>query len=211
MTQSDLLLICLILLITYCYYEPVTEYMTRRTICNDVDGRCYSMVSKFSNLKEGSETLARLNIFMIKLIRHMRKKYLWDQEKTEYYYRMSERLLNNYNPDAVIENNPKNKNYTSYVQDKGDVFGVCLREKRTGENALHQDEILKFVTMHEMAHLASVTNGHEEMEFWSNFKIILQNAVELKIYTPVDYAKHPVNYCSLHVDYNPYFDDDVPT
>ena len=31
-------------------------------------------------------------------------------------------------------------------------------------------------------------------EFWDNFKFILQNAVKIKIYNPVDYKKENQNY-----------------
>ena len=38
-----------------------------------------------------------------------------------------------------------------------------------------------FVAIHELAHIASETIGHND-EFWNNFKFLLDNAVEIKIY-----------------------------
>ena len=45
-----------------------------------------------------------------------------------------------------------------------------------------------FVAIHEIAHIMTLSVGHTE-EFWNNFKFLLENAVELNIYTPVDYKK----------------------
>jgi hypothetical protein len=47
--------------------------------------------------------------------------------------------------------------------------------------------------------------GHTD-EFWQNFKFLLENAVELKLYTPVDYKKEPENYCGMDITDNPYYD-----
>jgi hypothetical protein len=122
---------------------------------------------------------------------------------------MIENLLFNYNPDAIVENNPSSDVNTSYVEDKGKVFALCLREKVSGKNAIHNKNILEFVTMHEMAHMASDTVGHEDPEFWINFKKLMIAAVELGIHTPIDYSKYPINYCSLVVNYSPYYDEGI--
>ena len=47
--------------------------------------------------------------------------------------------------------------------------------------------------------------GHTD-EFWQNFKFLLEHAVELKLYTPVDYKKEPENYCGMDITDNPYYD-----
>ena len=62
-----------------------------------------------------------------------------------------------------------------------------------------------FVALHEISHIATKSIGHKQ-EFWDNFKFILEEAVEIKIYKPVDYKKKPISYCSLNITDNPYFD-----
>ena len=47
--------------------------------------------------------------------------------------------------------------------------------------------------------------GHTD-EFWENFKFLLDNAVEQKIYTPVDYKNDPQPYCGMDITDNPYYD-----
>lgn len=185
------------------------SFTSRRNICNDYDGRCYPIVSGFEDTMSASKMLAYLNEFAIKIMRHMRQKYLWDKQGSVYHANMTKRLLKNYVSENIIENAPNSTVNTSYVEDKGKVFAVCLREKLSGKNRLHDKNILEFVVMHEMAHLASLSHGHDDVEFWINFKIIMENAVEMGIHTPVDYSETPVNYCKLDVNYSPYYDRDL--
>ncbi len=46
--------------------------------------------------------------------------------------------------------------------------------------------------------------GHKE-EFWNNFKFLLENAVRAHVYTAVDYAKTPIQYCGILIDENPLY------
>ena len=47
--------------------------------------------------------------------------------------------------------------------------------------------------------------GHKK-EFWQNFKFLLKNAIQMGIYTPVDYKKSPKKYCGMTITDNPYYD-----
>ena len=51
----------------------------------------------------------------------------------------------------------------------------------------------------------SKTIGHNT-EFWNNFKFLLDHAVKIGIYKPVDYKKKNVSYCSMELTDNPYYD-----
>ena len=62
-----------------------------------------------------------------------------------------------------------------------------------------------FVGIHEISHVATKSVGHTD-EFWKNFKFLLEQAVEIKIYTPVDYKKNPKRYCGMEITDNPYYD-----
>ncbi len=206
-------IIGLLLVIFYLKVDIVEMFTSRIAKCNEVDKRCYPIVDSFSpdTYKEASEMLAHLNAFSIRLLRHMREQYLWNKSKSKHRTQMITLLLENYNPESIIENNPINDINTSYVEDKGRVFAVCLREKESGKAKIHDKNILEFVVMHEMAHLSTEVIGHEDVEFWANFKILIEEATKLGIHKPVDYSKHPIVYCSLKVDYSPYFDPRIPS
>jgi len=178
--------------------------------CNKIDDRCYKVSNKFDSdtYNQASQILARLNIFSITLIRHLRKTYLWNNNN-KYKHDMVEFLLQNYNPGSIIENAPDSDVNTSYVENKGKVFAICLREKSSGKNKFLPMHLIEFVVLHEMSHLASRGIGHGS-EFWINFKIMLKEANKIHLHKPIDYSKHPVVYCSLKVQYNPFFDDNIP-
>ena len=92
---------------------------------------------------------------------------------------------------------------TSYSENKGDVIVVCLRDKtRPPEFPLVEDNTLMFVVLHEMAHLMTESIGHTS-EFWTNFRGILQDAIRLGLYRPVNYAKTPTPYCGMMITDSP--------
>jgi hypothetical protein len=189
-------LVVVIILILIYYVVSV-----RRTVCNNIDGRCYTVIDSHDKY-QASQLLARLNIFATTLIKHL-SKYNSDPK----YGPMVKRLTQNYNPNNIIENDPPSNVNTSYVEDKGKVFAICLREKKSGMNRFHDISILQFVVMHEMSHLASVCVGHDCIEFWENFKFLLSEAKSIGIHEPVNYKKSPANYCSLDVNYSPFYDE----
>ena len=212
MDSYSLVIICILcIFIYYNYSDELDSFMNRKRLCNSIDDRCYPVYMQFESTMSASEMLAYLNTFAIRLMRHIRQKFLWDRKGNSSDVHMAENLLLNYNPDAIVENNPISDVNTSYVEDKGKVFALCLREKLSGKNAIHNKNILEFVVMHEMAHMASDSIGHEEAEFWVNFKKLMIAAVEINIHTPIDYSKYPINYCSLEVNYSPYYDDNLRT
>lgn len=211
--MNDILVVCLVLFLMLLYNcrQSIESFMTLTSNCNSVDGRCYKVSNKFdkNTHDEASRILAKLNAFSIKLIRHLRETYSWDANSNPYRRYIVEYLLHNYNPSSIIENAPDSDVNTSYVEDKGKVFALCLREKESGKNNFLPMHMLEFVVIHEMAHMASRKIGHGH-EFWVNFKILLQEADKIGLHTPVNYKIHPIKYCSLDVAYNPFFDKLIP-
>ena len=59
-----------------------------------------------------------------------------------------------------------------------------------------------FVALHEITHIMTKSIGHTE-EFWRNFKFILQESVELGIYTRDEYSKNPKKYCGIEITHSP--------
>lgn len=203
--------VLLLTLITYCVFNKrVSAFLGNKRECNPLDGRCYKIVGNYDKDSHiaASKKLAELNRIAIELIRYMRKKYLWEPNRDSYGKQLTLNLMENYNPDSVIENAPPDTVNTSYVEDKGIVFAMCLRERKSGKFKIHSDNILVFVLLHELTHLASKEFGHGDV-FWHDFSIIIQNAAEAGLYTPVDYSKNPINYCGLDVNYNPYYDKNI--
>jgi type IV secretory pathway VirJ component len=186
-------------------YNVGLEAKDKTPICNHIDGHCYPVVKDFENQLEASQMLARLNKFCIRVLRHLRQTYIFENQHAPQRQIFVERLLRNYNPDNLVENNPPTTENTSYVDDKGKVFAMCLREKESGASNFHNMHELEFVALHEMTHLGTQSYEHN-VEFWSNFKFLLQETNNSGIHIPADYNTKPINYCGLYVDHNPFYD-----
>ena len=52
----------------------------------------------------------------------------------------------------------------------------------------------------------TLTVGHTP-EFWDNMKFLLEDAVEIGIYEPIDYSKEEGNYCGEPITNNPLYDE----
>jgi len=113
-----------------------------------------------------------------------------------------QRLATNYNSDSLIEGDPLNKNnYTSYSINKGQNLIICLRSRQNLE--VHNFTLISFVVAHELAHLASVSVGHNK-EFYKNFKMILSHAIKKGMFD-INYFEmnEKVEYCGMNIYNNP--------
>jgi len=110
------------------------------------------------------------------------------------------RLINNFNSDAFSETTPDSK-YTSYSVNKGEKVIFCIRDKKDGE-ALVKENIMTFVSIHEMAHLMTKSIGHEP-DFWSNMRLLLKIAIDNGIYKNIDFNKKPEPYCGITISDTP--------
>lgn len=102
-----------------------------------------------------------------------------------------------------IQESPNDKDVSSFTIDKGEMISLCIRHKEDLDK-FHNDNTLWFVICHELAHVMSVSEGHNQ-EFVDNFKFLLKESADMYIYNPVDYSKKNINYCGVKVTNNPYF------
>lgn len=113
------------------------------------------------------------------------------------------RLKNKFNPKRINETLPTSK-YTAYSENKGEKLAFCTTKTKTGNNLIDENT-LTFVGIHEISHIMSKSIGHND-EFWSNFRFLLEIAVEHNLYQPIDYKKNPQQYCGMNISDNPYYD-----
>lgn len=120
-------------------------------------------------------------------------------------------LLRRYDEDNIHEISPRNSSgATSFTENKTKLV-LCLRKKhpnRHGLHELHDNDLIMFVVLHELAHMMNDKWGHPNI-FWSLFKFMLLNSVECGVYKPTNYRYYPVNYCGLNITYNPLYDPAV--
>lgn len=186
-------LIIFIVVISIKIYRE-SDVFNLKCIVSDVDGNKYC-VRERNKLTLAADMLARTTTKLKELVNYVSEKFP-ERENVK-------RLKNGFNPKKVVETLPTSE-FTAYSENKGEKIAFCLDTEK-GNNQLIDENTLLFVGIHEISHIATKSVGHTD-EFWKNFKFLLEQGVELKIYTPVDYKKNPKRYCSMEITDNPYYD-----
>lgn len=188
------IIILFILLIALKMYTDSDEF-NLRCIVSSVDGKKYC-VRERNQIQKASNLLARTTEKLGYLVENVGQRYP-ERDNVK-------KLVQNFNPSTIKETLPTSE-FTAYSENKGEKLAFCLNKKKHNNDNLIDSNTLMFVATHEIAHIMTTSVGHTE-EFWNNFKFLLENAVELKLYTPVDYKKEPEGYCGMDITDNPYYD-----
>jgi hypothetical protein len=204
--KSFNILIIIIIIFIYCEYNNnyIRDAFTTNEVESTIDNRFYKVSNAFSNQNAASNAMANINLFIFDFLKFLRNKFIFNNFGQYYEREFVKRVLENYDPDVIFENNPKDGEDTSYVVNKGDKFAICLRNKSTKK--IHNYNLLQFVTIHELSHLGNLDWGHDD-SFWAWMKFMLIQAKESGLYEPYDYSKNPTVYCGLPISFSPYFDN----
>ena len=186
-------LIIFIVVVSIKIYRD-SDVFNLKCIVSAVDGNKYC-VRERNKLTLAADMLARTTTKLKQLVAYVSEKFP-DRENIK-------RLKDGFNPKKVVETLPTSE-FTAYSENKGEKIAFCLDTEK-GNNKLIDENTLMFVGIHEISHVATKSVGHTD-EFWKNFKFLLEQAVEIKIYTPVDYKKNPKRYCGMEITDNPYYD-----
>ena len=109
-----------------------------------------------------------------------------------YILQLHERIKN-----AVIMESSEDSVYTSYSVNKGEQIVFCLRSRNI-PNQLHKLNLLMYVVLHEMSHVACPEYGHTLL-FKKIFAFITTVAIEMKLYERIDFFKNNTEYCGLMI------------
>ena len=178
-----------ILIALFIYYEAKNNEI--QYVESTVDRRKY-LVRNVKDKVEAANLLARMRGKIAKLLEYLEVNY-GSEDRVK-------RLIKKFNPNRISES-LKGSKYTSYSINKGQKIVLCLRSKDR-EQKLTELNTLMFVTLHELAHVMTISVGHTK-EFWSNFKFLLKQAVKVGAYQNEDYSKNPRPYCGIEVNDSP--------
>ena len=174
------------------YFE--SDAFNLKCIVSDVDGNKYC-VRERAKLQLAADLLANTTQKLKELVVYLGKTYP-DRVNCK-------RLVENFNPQTVKEILPTSE-YTAYSENKGEKLAFCTTTTKKGDKLIDPNTLM-YVAIHELGHLMTKSIGHTQ-EFWQNFKFLLQNAVKIKIYNPVNYKKKNKAYCGMKITDNPLFD-----
>jgi len=174
------------------YFE--SDAFNLKCIVSDVDGNKYC-VRERAKLQLAADLLANTTQKLRKLVAYLGKTF---PQRAN-----CKRLVDNFDPQTVKEILPTSE-YTAYSENKGEKLAFCTTTTKKGDKLIDPNTLM-YVAIHELAHIATKSIGHTQ-EFWQNFKFLLQNAVKIKIYNPVNYKKKNKAYCGMKITDNPLFD-----
>ena len=161
---------------------------------SSINGKTYKM-QEYPDINKSVNVIAKLEKNINKFANYLIKKHPNDEK----IQRLHKNLQN-----TIYEETPHKKGESAYTINKGELIKVCLRHKKKNK-PLHNLNTLMFVVIHEMAHVMSVSIGHNK-EFMTNFRFLLREADGINIdYEPIDYSEKNMTYCGVHVSHNPYY------
>lgn len=160
---------------------------------SSINNKSYGIQEDFNESHKALELLAKLHEEMNKFVSDLKKNHPTDERIARLVHGMK---------SIKIEEAP-NDDGSSYTINKGELMALCLRHKK-GDHPFHDYNTLQFVMIHEMAHITSISEGHNQ-EFINNFRFLLREAKTLGYYEPINYSTSPINYCGIQVTNNPYY------
>jgi hypothetical protein len=186
-SESLVLLIITIAGIYYVYQYYLNEGLIK--VKSKIDNEEYTVQIK-DDAVDAADLIAKIKGKLNTLTEHLEKTYGNSDHRVA-------RLKDNYKPDRLSEG-VDTPGYTSYSINKGEKIVLCLRN----HDKLMDINTMMFVVLHEYAHLATESIGHTE-EFWDNFKWILEEAINIGIYTRQDFKNKNVDYCGIKITSSP--------
>ena len=169
----------------YNYYTNIGLIKVR----SKIDEKEYTVQVKEDSL-EAANLIAKIREKLVILMEHLEKSFSLNDERVRL-------LKKNFLPDRLKEG-VDTPGYTSYSINKGEQIVLCLRSN----DKLVDLNTMLFVVLHEFAHLSTESIGHTE-EFWDNFKLILEESINIGIYTKQEFKVKNVEYCGMTITSSP--------
>lgn len=202
-TTHIILILAIIVIVMIMYYNVGNRDMVY--VKSDIDNETY-MVRNQKDKKQAANFLAKLKSNIYGITNYMMKKI--EDPKTAnlplyvefrpYILQLDEKIR-----DVVIKESPANSGYTSYTVNKGEQIVFCIRSKSIStylkHNDIHDFNLVMYVLLHEISHVACPEYDHTPL-FKKIFKFICEEAIEMGIYTKIDFAEHPKEYCGMTIN-----------
>jgi len=185
--MRESVLIIIVIIFIYIFYCLKKNRLTLVEANNNVK----YMVYNDRNKSDSANKLAELVKKMFEL-----KNYLVDNiDKFPEYKEYIILLRDNFHEEktSIYENAPES-DLTSYSVNKGEELAFCLKSKKTGK--LHDINLLMYVAIHELSHVACPEVGHGEL-FKKIFRFMTLEAIKIGLYKEEDYGEKPVEYCGM--------------
>ena len=159
----------------------------------------YYRVRDLPDKLHAANMIAQIRTNIIQLVDYMyENKDIIYKDNKENIERLKERV----HLVVLSENNGKGKE-TSYSVNKGDEIVICLRSK-VNYDKFHDINVIEYVVLHEISHIASPTyeekfNNHGPI-FKQTFAFIINVAIDTGYYKKIDFKQYPTEYCGITIN-----------
>jgi hypothetical protein len=184
-----ILLIILIIGISIFYWY----YFKSMTFLQSPLDQNYYMVRDLSDKTTAVIMLSTIKLNILKLNDYLVKN---KDDKYKDYKSYIEQLDGRIKSVSIAESRESSSS-TSYSVNKGEELVFCLRSKKEW-NKFHNFNTIMYVALHEISHIACPEYGHGPL-FKKIFAFITEKAIELNIYTHIDFNKSPEEYCGIYI------------
>jgi len=185
--MRESVLITIVIIFLYIFYCLKKNRLTLVEANNNVK----YMVYNDRNKSDSANKLAELIEKMYKVKNHLVDNIDTFPEYKEYITLLRDNF--DERKTSIYENAPDSE-LTSYSVNKGEELAFCLKSKKTGQ--LHDINLLMYVALHEMSHIACPEIGHGDL-FKNIFRFITKQAIKIGLYKEDDYSKNPTEYCGM--------------
>lgn len=158
---------------------------------SDVDGKMY-WVRDLDDKQSAANMLAKIKYDIETLKNYLVKNI----DKYPNMYPHIKQLNRKLKYTRFSESTPESM-YTSYSVNKGEQIVFCLRSKYYRDK-LHKLNLVMYVAIHELAHVACPEYGHTKL-FKKIFAFLTKIAIEQNIYSRIPFDENPTEYCGLTI------------
>jgi predicted RND superfamily exporter protein len=184
--------IIIILLLMIIIFLVGMKKTTLIYVQSDIDDKMY-LVRDLGDKQRAANMLSRLKVNIYKIRDHLVKN-IGKYPNMEPHIKQLNRKLKHTEYNESTEDSV----YTSYSVNKGEQIVFCLRSKEY-KNELHSLNLVMYVTLHEMAHVACPEFGHTAL-FKEIFAFFAKIAIEMGIYKRIPFNKYRQEYCGLYIE-----------
>jgi predicted metal-dependent hydrolase len=161
---------------------------------SDIDNKFY-LVRSVPDKQQAANVLARLRNNVLTLADYLYKNR--DQKEYSEYVQYIDRLHSKANSITIIEST-QDSIYTSYSVNKGEQIVFCLRSRKNA-NMLHDINLMMYVVLHEISHVACPIYDNHGPLFKKIFAFITNAAIKIGLYTKINFGSQPEEYCGLMI------------
>ncbi len=161
---------------------------------SDIDNEYY-LVRNYPDKNNASNMLANLKAELNRFVDHLISTTKQNEFKQFSSYIVNLHAKMKY---IIFAESSDSSIYTSYCVNKGDEIVFCIRSKSLRSNDIHDLNLIMYVALHEISHIACPEMNHTEL-FKNIFRFICTEAVNYGIYKKIDFAANPTEYCGMIV------------